>query len=180
MVSPLSNLTDEKLMELYQNGEYMAFEVIYSRHKNKVYSYLRKRISDPEVVEDLFQSIFIKFHKCRAKYNSKFTLMKWIYTIARSELFDANKKHKMITTPFKDEHFLKQEEHNEDHDERIDIENETFLSAMEKEAIQLRYYSNEDFKIISQRLNTSASNIRKIISRGIKKLRVKYTGGHDG
>ena len=62
MGNPFSHLEDEKLMELYKNGENMAFEVIYLRHKDRVYSYLDKRLSDKNIIEDIFQSIFVKFH----------------------------------------------------------------------------------------------------------------------
>ena len=42
-------------MELYKNGENMAFEVIYSRHKDRVYSYLYKRLTNIALIEDMCQ-----------------------------------------------------------------------------------------------------------------------------
>ena len=52
MKNPYSGLDDKKLMQLYQNGEEMAFEVIYLRHKDRVFSYLSKRMVDKNLVED--------------------------------------------------------------------------------------------------------------------------------
>ena len=64
MVNPFSNLDDYKLMELYMSGENMAFEMIYARHKDRVYSYLSKRLTNKDSIDDIFQCIFIKFHNC--------------------------------------------------------------------------------------------------------------------
>ena len=169
-----SNLEDEDLMAHYQKGENMAFDVIYLRYKDRVYSYLRKRLYDPEVVDDLFQGVFVKFHKSRDRYNSDFPLLKWIYTICRSEWVDYLKKKKLLTTELKDEHLVTAD--NFCH-EIIHIENEKYLTENEKKAIELRYYSDEDFIEISNQLNTSESNVRKIISRGLKKLKINYSGG---
>ena len=54
----------------YQAGDNMAFDVLYSRHKDKVYSYLSKRLRDQDQCEDLFQKVFTKFHRSKKLYNS--------------------------------------------------------------------------------------------------------------
>ena len=84
----LSSLTDEKLMKLYQQGDYEAFQVLYERHNRKVYNYLLKRLSDDDPLEDIFQNIFVKLHKSRMKYDHKFLFLKWLYTLSRNELLD--------------------------------------------------------------------------------------------
>ena len=163
-------------MELYRNGEHMAFEIIYARHKDRVYSYLGKRLHDSLLIEDVFQNIFIKFHKSRNLYNSEHSLVKWIYTISRSELLDAIKKNKIVNVELKDELLYCEPDNDKS---SIDIDSEKILTEKEKEALKLRYYSDQDFKAISEELNTSQSNVRKIISRGIKKLKSKYLGGSN-
>ena len=61
----------------------------------------------------------------------------------------------------------------------FDLESEKQLSENEKSALKERYYSDKDFSEIAQILKTSESNTRKIISRGLKKLRVKYKGENN-
>ena len=173
MGNPFSHLEDEKLMELYKNGENMAFEVIYLRHKDRVYSYLDKRLSDKNVIEDIFQSIFVKFHNSRYLYSSKHPLLKWIYTICRSELLDSIKKNKaMFVQLSEDQLSVEPTELND----KIDLDSIKTLSEKEKQALKLRYYSEEDFIEISKALNTSEANSRKLVSRGIKKLKAKLLG----
>jgi RNA polymerase sigma-70 factor (ECF subfamily) len=172
--NPFINLSDQKLMELYQNGDERAFSVIYERHKNKVFSYLHKRIQDPDLVDEVFQSCFVKFHKARHQYDSKYKLEQWLYTICRSELLDALKKPQLQTTELNEDfHSFEKESPSSP----LDIESENSLNEKEKAALQLRYFSEESFFEISKKLETSESNARKIISRALAKLRTKYAGG---
>ena len=58
--NPYTNLPDEELMEFYQDGESMAFEVLYTRYKKRVYSYLYKRVYDKDKIDDIFQKLSLK------------------------------------------------------------------------------------------------------------------------
>ena len=173
MGNPFSQLEDEKLMELYKNGENMAFETIYLRHKDRVYGYLDKRLSDKNIIEDIFQSIFVKFHKSRHLYSSEYPLLKWIYTICRSELLDSLKKNKVKLVQFTEDQLVVESTEVND---KIDLDTIKSLSEKEKKALKLRYYSEEDFIEISKALNTSEANSRKLVSRGIKKIKAKLLG----
>lgn len=173
MGNPFSHLEDEKLMELYKNGENMAFEAIYLRHKDRVYSYLDKRLSDKSIIEDIFQSIFVKFHNSRHLYSSKHPLLKWIYTICRSELLDWVKKNKTKFVQLSEDQLsIEPTELND----KIDLDSIKTLSEKEKQALKLRYFSEEEFIEISKTLKTSEANSRKLVSRGIKKLKAKLLG----
>ena len=177
MGNPFSHLKDEKLMELYKNGENMAFEVIYLRHKDRIYSYLDKRLFDKNAIDDIFQGIFIKFHKSRKLYNSDYPLLKWIYTICRSELLDSLKKNKLKLVQLSDDLLAVEATEPNLTTDKVDIDSIKSLSDKEKQALKLRYYSDEDFVGISKALNTSEANSRKLVSRGIKKLKAKFLGG---
>jgi RNA polymerase sigma-70 factor (ECF subfamily) len=170
--NPYFNLKDEKLMELYQDDNMQAFEVIYSRFERRVYSYISKRVKDKEVVADIFQNALTKFHRSRDLYDPKYPLISWFYTITKSELLDYAKKKRDV---FVNLTFEIEDIQNEKMD-LLDLENESLLTNNEKKAIELRYYEDKGFNEISKILETSESNIRKVISRGIKKLKVKYRG----
>lgn len=163
-------------MKLYQKGENMAFEVIYSRNKGRIYSYLNKRMSDDSAIDEVFQNILLKFHNSRMSYDSKYPLGKWIFTISRSELLDFKKKRKFVYEDLKDEHLVSEVQDARDNVDLNDVKN---LSEKEKNAISLRYYSEKDFLEISRLLDVTESNVRKLISRGLKKVRLKYIGGKN-
>ena len=173
MGNPFSHLDDYKLMELIKTGENMAFEVIYLRHKDRVYAYLDKRLTDKSFIEDIFQSIFVKFHNSRHLYSNKHPLLKWIYTICRSELLDSLKKNKVKLVQLSEDQLLTEPK---EVSEELNLDLVKSLSEKEKQALKLRYYSEEDFTEISKALNTSEANSRKLVSRGIKKLKTKLLG----
>lgn len=170
------NLDDKELMLKYQDGDHMAFDILYSRHKDKVYSYLIKRFHFKNEIADLFQKVFTKFHKSRHLYQEKYEVIPWIYTITKSELLDFIKKRKIVSVEFQEENHTPIDQIREN---QFDIESEKNLSAKEKHALKERYYSDKDFSEIAKVINTSESNTRKIISRGIRKLRTKYKGENN-
>lgn len=160
----------------YQQGDHLAFNAIYARHKNKVYSYLAKRVYDRDQLDDLFQRVFTKFHKSRHLYQYKYELLPWIYTITKSEFLDFIKKRKFETIELDESLLINQFQKTEDY---FDLETEKNLNDKEKIAIEHRYYNEKEFAEIALILNTTTSNTRKIISRAIKKLRMKYRGENN-
>ncbi|MFT6631193.1 MAG: RNA polymerase sigma-70 factor (ECF subfamily) [Bacteriovoracaceae bacterium] len=179
-MNPLLNadsLTDEQLMVKYQQGDYMAFEALYYRHEKTVFTYLSKRLRDSHAREEVFQNIFLKFHRSRDLYSNKFLFIKWLYTVSRSELYDYCKKKKIITIPLEETLVQTEIEQEGPFQELLDLDEIAKLSKNEKEAIKLRYYSDKDFEEISKALSTSQSNARKLVSRGIKKIKLSLKGG---
>lgn len=172
-LNPYINLEDKELMLKYQNGDHMAFDVLYSRHNDKVYSYLNKRLHSHDEIDDLFQKVFVKLHKSKSLYQDKYDVLPWIYTITRSEFLDHIKKKKLDTIEFNEESYATESLESEN---EFDIDAQKNLSEKEKNALKERYYEDKDFSVIAKLLDTSESNTRKIISRAIKKLRKKIEG----
>ncbi|MBC76084.1 MAG: hypothetical protein CME64_08715 [Halobacteriovoraceae bacterium] len=176
VTNPYINLEDRELMLKYQDGDHMAFDILYSRHKGKVYGYLRKRLHSQNELDDLFQKVFVKFHKSRNLYQKKYEVLPWIFTITKSEFLDFVKKRKIDTVEYQNEHspIL-----DPTADQLFDLDDQKQLSTKERSAIKERYYNDKDFSEIADLLKTSESNTRKIISRGIKKIRAKLKGENN-
>lgn len=154
----------------------MAFEEIYRRHNKKVYTFLSKRLKSKNDIEDIYQSVFIKIHKSRKSYNPDFDLLKWIYVISRSELYDACKKRKLKLIQLNDDFSYESADSQDEIEFDIDLSKEKQLSPNEKKALELRYLEDREFSEISNTLKTTEQNSRKIISRGLAKLKKKYKG----
>jgi RNA polymerase sigma-70 factor (ECF subfamily) len=163
-------------MMLYQDGEAQAFEELYRRHQSRVYTYLHRRLKDKEVIDDVFQNIFSKFHKARMKYDPKYEVLQWIYTISRNELLDHLKKKAVKTVEFEEELIVIEDNESE---LPFEISQEKSLSKKEKKALELKFIADKDYEEMSELLETSHSNIRKTVSRAIKKLKLKYATGES-
>lgn len=176
MINPFINMDDKELMLKYQTDENLAFEVLYQRHSDKIYSYLAKRVHDKNEVDDLYQKVFVKFHKSRSLYDKKYDVLAWFYTITKSEFLDFLKKRKIESVSFDEKTHGRSVTKTGQDQFDIDISTEDSLNIKEKEALKLRYINDKDFDEISKLLKTSNSNARKLISRGLIKLKKKYKG----
>ena len=90
----LNNFSNEDLMVLYQNGDDMAFEILYRRNAPRVLGYLKSKLRNHTSAEDVLQLAFLKLHSSRALYDSKLQFLPWLFTISRSVLFDHLRKDK--------------------------------------------------------------------------------------
>lgn len=175
-----TDLSDEGLMDLYQKGDFPAFQEIYLRHSKRVYQYLKVKTNSVESAQDLMQEVFEKLHHNRDKYNSQFPFLPWVFTISRNTLLDHYKKaeSKLVkNSVFEEGIFEKLAEPAlvDSHQDFSEILKD--LSPTQKRAIELRYLSDWSFNQIARELSTSEENIRQLISRGIKKLKLSFKKG---
>jgi len=168
----MSEPTDEELMMAYQGGDEAAFQALYRRHSAKVYGFVRSKLKDPVMADDVFQGTFLKLHSVRSKYDPTFPFAPWLFTICRSVLIDALRKQSRA-----------KEDGMENLEEAVAftpamasaLPGLDALSETQKKVVQLRYGSDLTFDEIAKRINTSPTNVRKIVSRSLGKLRMILT-----
>ncbi len=88
----LDKTSDSELLERYRKGEEAAFREIVSRYKNSLYSFLRRFISQQDVVEDVFQETFLQLYSSRDSFDLDRPLRPWLFTIAANKAKDALRK----------------------------------------------------------------------------------------
>ncbi|EKD42764.1 MAG: RNA polymerase sigma factor, partial [uncultured bacterium] len=87
--------SDEELMKLYQEGEQMAFELIFQRYSGKVLGFLSKRLFQAQISQDLTQDVFLKLHRSRMQYTQSLAFAPWLFSITRNVWIDYLKKNKI-------------------------------------------------------------------------------------
>jgi len=179
----IENLSDEELMVLYQKGDFLAFEILYHRHSGRIYEYLKKKVSATEVAQDLLQEVFSKIHKSRDSYNKQFPFLPWVFTIARNTAFDFFKLRetkistKSDSSPELLNSLVGEAEQSEPNSMLGKILEK--LPQRQKQVIERRYLDEWTFEQIASDVGTSEENVRQLISRGLKKLRL-YWQQHGG
>ncbi len=168
-----STLTDEKLMELYQASDKAAFDVLFKRHSSLVYGYLLKQVKNEEMSQDLLQVIFMKLHVYKEKFNSEQPFLPWFFVLVKNTMLDELRKKKP-TIEFNEELFSTDPETNYDFDIH---EAMTSLNPRYQKVLEMRYIDDLDFDRIAFELNTSSQNIRKMVSRGIRMLKIRRSEG---
>lgn len=81
--------TDENLMLAYRDGDGAAFEVLYGRHRGRLYRYLLHQCGRREQADELFQEIWMAVIRSRSAYEAAAKFTTWLYRIAHNRLIDA-------------------------------------------------------------------------------------------
>lgn len=172
-----SSHSDEELMGMYQEGDYLAFEALYYRHSGRVFKYLTQR-NAPEA-RDLLQQVFLKMHRSRHQYSTQYPFLPWLFAVTRNALLDS---HKLAAN--------KISQQSSDLRDGILPEapaltpavlNEELALALktlpldQRRAIELRYLSEWSFEQIAADIKTSPANARQLVSRAVKKLRRSFS-----
>lgn len=166
-------------MQSYINGDIEAFQILYQRHKGRVLGYLNYRMKNQDEAEDVFQEVFTKLHKYRFKYKENIPFIAWLFTIVKNTLIDHIRKCATRNKYLQSNH---EQVNNMQHEKEAclpiaeAISELSSLSTKQRQAIELRFNEDLSFENIATRMNTSQTNVRKIVSRAIQKLRSLMLG----
>jgi RNA polymerase sigma factor (sigma-70 family) len=82
--------SDSQLIQLYQNGNEKAIEILISRHQKEVFSSIFYKILDEDLANDIFQETFMKaivfLKENRYKDEGKFGA--WLKRISQNLIID--------------------------------------------------------------------------------------------
>jgi RNA polymerase sigma-70 factor, ECF subfamily len=163
---------DEDLMKEYLDGDAAAFAEIYARYSGPLHRFLLRKSRNQEEAGDLLQSSFLKFHHLREKYRSRYTLLQWLYVIARSELLDSIRKNTSRQELEKNWVETSQNEVSAPLGSEEDWKSLLGdLSPEARDVVIARVVDEEDFHDIAARLGKKPDALRQIFSRSRKRLR---------
>lgn len=80
--------SDETLMLAYRDGDAGAFDILYDRHKGRLYRYLLRQSGQAALAEDLFQNTWMKLLKARKRYQPRARFTTYLFHIAHNLLID--------------------------------------------------------------------------------------------
>ena len=80
----LSNLSDKELVSKYVKGDNYSFEILLSRHKNRVFAFIMSKIKNKDISDDIFQDTYVKVVNSlqKGKYNEEGKFLPWVMRIA--------------------------------------------------------------------------------------------------
>ena len=88
--------TDEQLMLQYRDGDLIAFQELYERHKQGLYRFIAWRSPRVEWVDEIVQDSWAKLHHARKRYQPDASFRTYLYQIARNRLFDLLRQHQHL------------------------------------------------------------------------------------
>ena len=162
------SLSDQGLIDLYLNGNHSGIEILISRHRTRVFTYILMNVKDRHLAEDLFQDTFIKVISTlrSGKYNDEGKFLPWVMRIAHNLTIDHFRKSKRIPTVENKDDFdifntikvfddcvedkIIMEQIHKDVKKLIYL-----LPDEQREVILLRHFSDMSFKEIAEQTNVS-------------------------
>jgi RNA polymerase sigma-70 factor (ECF subfamily) len=84
----MSEAPDEQLMLAYRGGDAGAFEVLYSRHRARLFRFVLRSIKSRATAEELYQEVWMRVIEARATYKATARFTTWLYTIAHNRMVD--------------------------------------------------------------------------------------------
>jgi RNA polymerase sigma factor (sigma-70 family) len=87
-------LSDEELMLRVQAGEKNAYDILVKRYKKRLYNYLLRLVSDPDLAEEIAQDAFVRAYVNADKYRTIARFSTWLYTIATNLVRNRYRKKK--------------------------------------------------------------------------------------
>ena len=182
-------LKDKELVKKFIEGDKTALEVLITRHKERVYTYIFFIVKNEKLAEDIFQDTFIKVIKSlqKGKYNEQGVFVSWVIRIAHNLTIDYFRKNSRMPTYSNDQNpefdifnsnkFSEQTIEDKLVKKQIvaDIRNLVEeLPNEQKEVILLRHFGDLSFREIAEQTNVSINtalgrmryaliNLRKLI-----------------
>lgn len=174
----LTKMDDKELVRLYLTGNQAPFEILLTRHKRKVFSYIYMLVKDRATAEDIFQDVFIKVIQTlqAGKYNEEGKFLPWVMRISHNLIIDHfRKSKKMPSVKTQNEDFdifklIRTEEQSiEDkliRDQNIFMVRDLIkkLPKEQKEVLMLRHYADLSFNDIADQtgvsINTALGRMR--------------------
>ncbi len=190
-MSDQNNPSLEELFVRYSQDQLEAFDLIYKEVAPGLERYLRRRLKLDQEVQEVLQQVFLRLHRYRYRYNSKYLAWQWVFVVARSELlaFCRSQAKAAQTLGFEDlgaDIFSADPSQNSDSVSNTGISGE-LLQALEQETdgatwelLQKKYIEEQTYSEIAQALGVSEESLRQKLSRALRRLRkrLRVQGSH--
>lgn len=175
------SMTDEELVTLYAKGNNKAFEVLFSKYEETLFSYIFYLVRNRDLADDIFQETFIKAITTikRGKYTESGKFRSWISRIAHNlvvDYFRSEQKHCLISNDEYEYDLFNNSKFSDETIETSMVKNQIHsdvkrlvdaLPEMQREVLNMRYYNDMSFKEIADKtgvsINTALGRMRYAI-----------------
>ena len=89
-------MSDKELLRRYAAGDEEAFRLLISQYKDSVYAFLRRFLSQQDMIDDVFQETFMQLYVSRDTFDQSRPLRPWLFTIAANKAKDALRRMQRV------------------------------------------------------------------------------------
>ena len=167
---------DMELVRRYVQGKSEeAFAAIVSRHVNLVYSVALRKVREPQLAEEITQTVFIILARKAGALSSGTILAGWLCRTARyasaKALLREQRRVKREHHAYMQSHLNEPEAQDWRQIEPLLEEAMSQLGEREHDALVLRFFEGRSYQAVSEALRTTEAAAKMRVNRGLEKLR---------
>jgi len=169
---------DSELIQLWQQGNEFAFELIYKRYAAQLLSLAMRKTNNRDISEEYVQDTFLTLHNTRKNADSISSLGAYLSTILRNKILDyyrhslVHKKYETYLAESYNEHdfstLLSMETKDLEKHLMMDIEK---LPPQCRNVFKLSRQEYLSVKEIASRLEISENTVKQHMSKALRLLR---------
>src|SRR3954471_3869457 len=84
--------SDEMLIGPIANGDQLAMQTLFVRHRVALYRWLLRLVGDEALAEDLLSDVFLDVWRQAAKFEARSSVSTWLLAIARYKTLSARRR----------------------------------------------------------------------------------------
>lgn len=170
-------MADKDLILRAQGGDTVAFDEIYKSVYAPVYRFILMRLKSRDEADDVTQEVFIKFFKSIGSYESRGSMLPYLFTVARNAVIDHLRKRR---PDYDDEALMRVASGDPTAEQTAILGQEVAqvmrlmsqLSEAEEAAIKLKHIDGLPTTEVAELLGKTEEAVRQLLSRGIRQLRL--------
>jgi len=167
-----------KLVSLLAEDSEYAFQLIYDRHRNRIYKTATRFLKSPILAQEVVQDVFLKLWFSRKDLNTNQPIEAWLQTVAKNNIINRLKKISNEWKAMNELPFITESESNTTANNVQDIEyaallNEAInsLPEQQKKAFLMSRTENLTYIQIGEKLQLSPLTVKTHISRALSHIR---------
>jgi len=167
-----SNTSDEQLMLAFSKGSSCAFDELFSRYKQPIYGFFRRRVAESTQAEELTQETFVALLRAAARYQPRALFRTYLYAIG-FKILRAHRRKAAFRATFFGQRNSAPDPSKKDATEaglwvRRAVEK---LEAMDREILLLREFEHLTYTEIADLLQLPLNTVRSRLFRARTALR---------
>ncbi len=164
--------SDEKLMLAFSQGSAEAFSVLFSRYKQPLFGFFRRRLTDPAQAEELTQETFLVLLRSASRYQPRALFRTYLYAIG-FKILRAHRRKTIFRATFIGERRATQHPAVQDSSDANLAIREAFgkLESTDREILLLREFEQLSYSEIADLLRLPVNTVRSRLFRARMALR---------
>ena len=169
--APEGPATDEQLMLAFTRGSTDAFAELFSRYKQPLFGFFRRRVADPAHAEELTQETFLAVLRASSRYEPSALFRTWLYAIG-FKILHAHRRKAAFRAMFHGDSGDREPATRDTLDTNIWLRDAVGkLDRTEREILLLREFEQLSYVEIAELLRLPVNTVRSRLFRARTALR---------